>query len=225
MKPRSKKYGTRKKKQGKPPKERTLKRDPGENECDIINGFDSKGSELSMSFDNSLRDKLRKRIVKTSNEQMEKGIVFAREKIFELRDRYKEKLTVDKIMIYIFEKLLNWIKSNIMTFIVAGGTLAYAGAQIAVTCNMKPKSESDNIFSCPTSVANNKNLNFFLLKVMEGYFDAFPDDIAFHPHASRELIRKRFQIHDSRPENIKRISDIAEKLLLDGKNLVSCIYF
>ena len=53
----------------------------------------------------------------------------------------------------------------------------------------------------------------FLERVEEVYFDLHPEYISWHPNVTTEMIKERFQVLDTSPQNIKRVSEGSEMLL------------
>lgn len=75
--------------------------------------------------------------------------------------------------------------------------------------------------------AKRVQLNKFLNKVREQYHEVFPEEIAWHPEATDQMIRTKFKVHDPRPENLRKIWDKANELLQEARDLVCicCCYF
>lgn len=80
-------------------------------------------------------------------------------------------------------------------------------------------------FCTYSSEAKRVGLGKFLDKVKEAYHEVFPEEIAFHPDSSKEMIREKFRVHNPRPENIKRLSDRADELYEEAVSLVSYFSF
>ena len=77
----------------------------------------------------------------------------------------------------------------------------------------------------PSEEANRTKLNDFLVKVRDVYHKVFPEEIAWLPEVTDEIIRNKFKVHDPTPENLKRIWEQANKLLQESVDLVSQRYF
>jgi len=72
--------------------------------------------------------------------------------------------------------------------------------------------------------ASRIGLNKFLVKVKDVFHEVFPEEIAWLPEVTDEVIRTKFKVHDPRPENLKKIWDRANQLLNESIHLV-CRYF
>ena len=77
----------------------------------------------------------------------------------------------------------------------------------------------------PSEEADRVNLNAFLVKVRDVYHDVFPEEIAWLPEVTDEVIRNKFKVHDPTPENLKKIWEQADELLKESIKLVSFIFF
>ena len=75
-----------------------------------------------------------------------------------------------------------------------------------------------------SSEAKRIGLPDFLKNLQEVYFDIFPEEIAWKPLVDEVMIKKKFAVHDPRPENIKRITDKAKELLDQAVALVRTLF-
>ena len=73
----------------------------------------------------------------------------------------------------------------------------------------------------PSEEAARVKLNEFLVKVQEVYHDVFPEEIAWLPEVTDEIIKSKFKVHDPTPENLKKIWERANELLKESIALVS----
>lgn len=83
--------------------------------------------------------------------------------------------------------------------------------------------DSDDDICNPSKEADRIRLNDFLVKVRDIYHEVFPEEIAWLPDVTYEVIRNKFKVHDPKPENLKKIWDRANELLNEAIELVSVI--
>lgn len=62
-------------------------------------------------------------------------------------------------------------------------------------------------------------LGDFLFKVRDQYHNVFPEETAWHPNLSEEMLVQKFKMYDPRPENVKKVTDTAYSLLNEAKSL------
>jgi len=58
-----------------------------------------------------------------------------------------------------------------------------------------------------------------LIKVQDVYHEVFPEEIAWSPEVTDQIIRNKFKAHDPSPENLKKIWENADALLNESINL------
>ena len=68
--------------------------------------------------------------------------------------------------------------------------------------------------------ARRVQLNEFLIKVQETYHEVFPEEIAWLPEVTDQIIRNKFKVHDPSPQNLKKIWENADSLLKESIRLV-----
>ena len=73
----------------------------------------------------------------------------------------------------------------------------------------------------PSEEARRVNLNEFLIKVQDTYHEVFPEEIAWLPEVTDQIIRNKFKVHDPSPENLRKIWENADSLLKESFRLVS----
>ena len=80
--------------------------------------------------------------------------------------------------------------------------------------------DEDNVCAY-SKEATRIGLRVFLERVRDEYFRVCPEDIAWHPESTYEMVRYQFEIHNPRPEHIKKVSEKAEALHQEAIDLVS----
>ena len=117
---------------------------------------------------------------------------------------------------------------GVILIIVATSKTCPDNSRVIVLSTSKPPTtdKTKGGDSCASSEeANRVQLGDYLTKVKNAYHEVFPEDIAWHPEADHDMIRKQYRIHDPKPANIKRITDRAQALLKEADNMVRTIQF
>ena len=156
----------------------------------------------------SKRSNSRKDIIKVDDESLDLSI---------LTKQFKPLLTEKKFIAFITITLLLLIVGIVLIVIAKTRSIQ---CQTTATVNKIKKFDA-----CAYSEeAKRIKLGDFLFKVREEYHVVFPEEIAWHPNATDEMVRQYFKILDPRPENIKLVTDRAIALLNEAKDLVGYFY-
>ena len=85
--------------------------------------------------------------------------------------------------------------------------------------NRERANEEANVCSY-SEEAKEIGLREFLERVRDEYFKVCPEDIAWHPESTYKMVKDNFQIHNPRPEHVKRVTQRAQALHQEALDLV-----
>ena len=114
---------------------------------------------------------------------------------------------------------------SLVIILIIIGIILLVHAASNVACPTFKSVESKLNICSESKEGKRIKLSQFMEKVKEEYYNVFPEEIAYYPGVTNQMIRDRYKPHDPRSENIKKITETAKALLKEARALVKVIFF